>query len=36
VAAQARVRQANLDFLQANQVDRLEVNVLYAVAHKPE
>jgi ubiquinone/menaquinone biosynthesis C-methylase UbiE len=35
-AAQARVRQANLDFLQANQVDRLEVNVLYAVAHKPE
>jgi ubiquinone/menaquinone biosynthesis C-methylase UbiE len=34
-AAQERVRQANLDFLQTNQVDGLTVNVLYAVAHKP-
>jgi ubiquinone/menaquinone biosynthesis C-methylase UbiE len=33
-SAVARVRQANLDFLENHQVSSLEVNVLYAVAHK--
>lgn len=33
-AARERVRQANLQFLQNNQVHSLEVNVLYAIAQK--
>lgn len=33
-AARERVRQANLEFLQAHQVYSLEVDVLYAIAHK--
>jgi ubiquinone/menaquinone biosynthesis C-methylase UbiE len=33
-AARERVRQANLQFLRTNEVHALEVNVLYAVAHK--
>ncbi|NJK73491.1 MAG: class I SAM-dependent methyltransferase [Microcoleus sp. SU_5_6] len=33
-AARERVRQANLNFLRTNEVHSLEVNVLYATAHK--
>ena len=33
-AARERVRQANLQFLRANEVHLLEVNVLYAIAQK--
>lgn len=33
-AARERVRQANLQFLRTNEVNSLEVNVLYAVAQK--
>jgi hypothetical protein len=29
-----RIRQANLDYLQTNQIDRLESEVLYAIAQK--
>jgi ubiquinone/menaquinone biosynthesis C-methylase UbiE len=33
-AARERVRQANMNFLETNEVHSLEVNVLYAIAHK--
>ncbi len=33
-AAKKRVRQTNLQFLQAHQIEALEVDVLYAIAQK--
>lgn len=33
-AVRERIRQGNLEFLRQNQITSLEVEVLYAIAHK--